>query len=356
MHKVMIHPADYGDCSGAIERAFEIFPLEIEGRKVMVKPNVLSAMGPEEGVTTHPAVLSAVIEKLEKSGAAEIIVGDNTGARSYGANEETFRKSGLLEAAGRYYQNIGTSAREVVLSSRFFDKLSVSRAILDADIYIYLPKFKTHGLTIVTAAVKNNYGILPGGQKGKGHRIAGDPLNFNELVVDVFGLRVPDLIIVDAVVGMEGNGPVSTDLRQIGKIMASDNAVALDATISRMMGFDPAHLRFIQVAKEKGYGDHDEGMIEIIGEFSPIPDFKLPPSAEGRVEGGHPEMKELLERQARMRPKADEALCTGCETCVEQCPVSALAMADGLPQVDPDKCIVCFCCQENCPEKAIQLR
>ncbi|MBW1804576.1 MAG: 4Fe-4S binding protein, partial [Deltaproteobacteria bacterium] len=198
-------------------------------------------------------------------------------------------------------------------------------------------------------------GILPGGQKGMGHRVAGDPFHFNELIVDVFGLMVPDLIIVDAVVGMEGNGPVSTDLRKIGRIMASDNAVALDATISRMMGFDPGQLRFIQVAKKRGYGDYQEDMIEILGEFSPIPDFKLPPSAVGSADGGRPEMKALLERQARMRPKADEALCTGCGTCVEQCPVSALSMTDGLPQVDPEKCIVCYCCQENCPEKAIQL-
>lgn len=355
MHKVMVHPAEYDDCFDAVERAFKLFPLEIEGKKVMVKPNALNGASPEEGVTTHPSVLSAVIERLEKSGAAEVVVGDNPGARSYGANEETFRKCGLLEAAKEYYQNIGTSASEVELSSRFFNKLSVSKAILDADIYISLPKFKTHGLTIVTAAVKNNYGILPGGQKLKGHRIAGDPLNFNELVVDVFGLRVPDLFIVDAVVGMEGNGPASVDLRHIGKIMASDNAVALDATISRMMGFNPASLRFIQVAKERGYGDYEKERIEIIGEFSPIPDFKLPPSAEGRGEGGSAAFRERMERQAQMRPKVDEALCTGCETCVENCPVSALSMVRGLPKMDPDKCIVCYCCQENCPEKAIQL-
>ncbi len=351
MHKIMIHPAEYDDCFDAIKRAFELFPLEIEGRKVMVKPNVLNGSSPDEGVTTHPSVLSAVIERLEKLGAAEIVVGDNPGASSYGSNEETFRKCGLLEAAKGYYQNIGTSASEVALSSRFFSNLSVSKAILDADIYISLPKFKTHGLTIVTAAVKNNYGILPGGQKAKGHRISGNPLNYNELVVDVFGLRVPDLFIVDAVVGMEGNGPVSKDLRHIGKIMASDNAVALDATISRMMGFNPANLRFIQVAKERGYGDYEEERIEIIGEFTPIIDFKLPPPAEGRP----PSSRVMIERQAQMRPKADEALCTGCETCVEQCPVSALSMVDGLPEVDPDRCIVCYCCQENCPEKAIQL-
>ena len=355
MHKVMINPAEYDDCFDAIERAFEIFPLAIEGRKVIVKPNVLTYSSPEEGITTHPSILSAVIEKLEKSHAAEIVVGDNTGARSYGDNEETFSKCGLIGAAKGYYKNIGTSASEVTLSSRFFSKLSVSKAILDADIYISLPKFKTHGLTIVTAAIKNNYGILPGGQKVKGHRITGNPLNFNEFVVDVFGLRIPDLFIVDAVVGMEGNGPASKDLRHIGKIMASDNGVALDATISRMMGFDPANLRFIQIAGERGYGDYEEDKIEIIGEFSPIPDFKLPPSVDGAGVGRPPNHRERMERLARMRPKADATLCTACGTCIDQCPVSALSMVDDLPIVDPDLCITCCCCQEICPERAIQL-
>jgi NAD-dependent dihydropyrimidine dehydrogenase PreA subunit len=243
----------------------------------------------------------------------------------------------------------------VAFSSRFFEKISVSKAILDADIYISLPKFKTHGLTMVTAAVKNSYGILPGGQKARGHRIAGNPVNFSELVVDVFGLRVPDLIIVDAVVGMEGNGPVSEDLRHIGRIMASDNAVALDATISRMMGVDPANLRFIQVAVERGYGDFKEEGIEIIGEFNTVPDFKLPPYVKPDAGGVLPAHREMMDRLAKMRPKADEALCSGCETCIDQCPVSALAMLDGIPFVDPDKCIICYCCQESCPERAIEL-
>jgi len=58
-----------------------------------------------------------------------------------------------------------------------------------------------------------------------------------------------------------------------------------------------------------------------------------------------------------MKPQADPELCTGCGTCVEQCPVSALSMSSNtVPQADADICISCFCCQEICPEKAIALR
>jgi uncharacterized protein (DUF362 family)/ferredoxin len=356
MYKVMIQNAEYEDCLAAVAQAFELFPMQLEGKKVMVKPNVLRGNAPEEAITTHPAVLKAVIDVLEKSNPAEITVGDNPGAMSYGANEETFRKTGLLDAAGKYYRNIGQNVSEVKVPSGFFKTLRVSKAILEADIYISVPKFKTHGLTVLSGAIKNNYGILPGAQKANGHCIAGNPFNFNELVVDIFGIRIPDLVIIDGILGMEGNGPASTDLRHIGKILASNNAVALDATISRMMGFDPADLRFLQIAKERGYGSYEEDKIEIIGELSPVPDFLLPPSARGEGGGLPPGAGGFMERLTKLRPKADESLCTGCGSCVEECPAEALTIEEVYPEVDPEKCIACFCCQEKCPEKAIQLQ
>ena len=97
-------------------------------------------------------------------------------------------------------------------------------------------------------------------------------------MVDVFGLRVPDLFIVDAVVGMEGNGPALKDLRDIGKIIASDNAMAVDATMDRMMGVEHGSLRFLQVAKERGFGEYNASAIEIVGELSRLPKFKFPPT------------------------------------------------------------------------------
>lgn len=356
MHTVMILDSTYEDCRPAVQRAFELFPRELKGKKIIVKPNALRANPPEEAVTTHPAVLKAVIEELEKHDPAQIVVGDNPGMISYGANEATFKKTGLLAAAGNYYRNIGDSAAKIDIDSRLYKTLSVSNAILDADIYISLPKFKTHGLTILSGAIKNNYGILPGAQKADGHCSAGNPFNFHELVVDVYGIRIPDLIIVDAILGMEGNGPVSKEVRQIGKILASDNGVAIDATIARMMGYDPANLRFLQVAQQKGYGDYAAEKIEIMGELSPIADFKLPPAAYGDGDGMPASGQGFIEKLTRMRPSADRTLCTGCGTCVDECPAQALSLVDGYPQVATERCIACYCCQEKCPEKAIQLR
>ena len=233
--------------------------------------------------------------------------------------------------------------------------VSVSRAVMEADIVISLPKFKTHGLTVMTGAIKNSYGILPGAQKAALHRAAGNPYRFHEVVTQVFRLRPPDLFIVDGVVGMEGNGPAGTDLRNIGLVLASDNAVALDAIIATMMGCDPAKLRFLQKAQELGLGSYDLENIQVIGKLKRIDDFKLPPLG-GEALFNNENIQNIMRSRTMLRPQADPDRCTGCGTCVEQCPVSALSIRDQIPEVDPEKCVTCFCCQEICPEQAISLK
>jgi len=355
MSKVLIHPATYDNVHEAIDRVFELFPMRVKGKEILLKPNVLRASSAQESIVTHPAVLRAVVEKMEAMGATSIVVGDNPGLFSYGANEETFTKTGLMQAAKGHYKNIGDDSRKVDFNTKFMPTVSVSSAVLDADIVISLPKFKTHGLTVLTGAIKNSYGILPGAQKAMLHKAAGSPERFHEVVVDVFRLRVPDFFIVDAVVGMEGNGPASPDLRNIGLILASDNAVAIDAVIATMMGCDPGRLRFLQKAKEAGLGDYDLNSIEVIGELKPLPDFKLPPLG-GEAILRNEAMQSIIHDRTLLRPGADPVKCTGCGTCIDHCPMSALSLIENIPQVDAARCIACFCCQEMCPEQAIALR
>ncbi|MDY6792374.1 MAG: DUF362 domain-containing protein [Thermodesulfobacteriota bacterium] len=355
MPKVMIHPATYDDVRVAVNTAFKLFPLEVTGKKVLIKPNVLRSSTAEEGIVTHPAVLKAVVDKVEEMEPASLIVGDNPGLFSYGANEESFEKTGLLSAAKGYYENIGNDSVKVDFNPDFMPRVSLSRAVLEADVIISLPKFKTHGLTVMTVAIKNSYGFLPGAQKSKLHRVAGSSERFHDVVVDVFQLRVPDLFIVDAVVGMEGNGPASPDLRNIGLILASNNAVALDSTIARMMGVDPDRLQFLKKARVIGLGDYDLDQIEIIGELKLLSDFKLPPLG-GEAIMENQAAQEMIRSKTLLTPRANPDLCTACGTCIDQCPVSALSMNEDLPEVDDETCIRCFCCQEICPEKAIALR
>jgi len=355
MPKVMIHPAEYDNVHQAVDRAFELFPVEVTGRKVLIKPNVLRASEAKEGIVTHPAVLRSVVEKVEKMDPASLVVGDNPGIFSYGANEESFKKTGLMEAAKGYYQNIGNDSQKVDFNPEYMPMVSLSRAVLEADIIISLPKFKTHGLTVMTGAIKNSYGLLPGAQKAQLHKAAGSPERFHEVVAEVFRLRVPDLFIVDAVVGMEGNGPASPDLVDIGLIMASDDAMAMDTVMAKMMGLDPGRLHFLQKGKEIGLGDYDLDKIEIIGELKTLPDFKLPPLG-GEIVTGNKAIQEMMHSRTLLLPQTDPELCTACETCIDQCPVSALSMNGDTPLVDAETCITCFCCQEICPEKAITLK
>jgi uncharacterized protein (DUF362 family)/Pyruvate/2-oxoacid:ferredoxin oxidoreductase delta subunit len=358
MPRVLVEPTDYQSCRAAVEKAFKTFAPPVRGKKVLVKPNVLRAARPEEAVTTHPAVLRAVVECLLDLGAGEITVGDNPGVMGYGANEASFERAGLIEASLGHYRNIGLEAEEVPFSvlgdTSVLAKVSVSRAVLEADCFISLPKFKTHGLTVVTGALKNSYGILPGAQKAYLHKLSGTPERFQEVVVDVFRLRPPDFILVDAVLGMQGNGPASTDLRWVGRVLAGDNAVAVDAVICRLMGLDPARLRMLTKARELGLGDYAAEAVEVLGALVPIEGFRLPP-LDGAATHRSPGIQQLLENRIAMRPKADPARCTACGTCVAQCPAQALSIVDGLAVADKTLCIGCFCCQEMCPEKAISL-
>jgi uncharacterized protein (DUF362 family)/NAD-dependent dihydropyrimidine dehydrogenase PreA subunit len=354
MHRVMIHPATYENCREAVDRAFELFPQKISGKKVVIKPNVLRTSKAEEHIVTNPALLRAVIEKVEELSPAEIVVGDNPGLFDYGDNENSFEKTGLMAAAKGYYKNLGDTTQHLPFNPDFMPEIGVSKEIMDADILISLPKFKTHGLTVMTGAIKNSYGILPGAQKARLHQLAGTPERFHEVIAEVFRLRVPDFFIMDAVVGMEGNGPASPELREIGLILAADNAVALDAVVARMMGIDPARLRFLQKAKAFGLGDFDSEMIEIEGKMQILANFKLPPLG-GEAIAGNQAILQLMNSKAYVKPKADPDLCTACGACIEHCPVAALTLQETIPVVDADTCIACFCCQEICPEKAMSL-
>jgi len=354
MKQVMIHPATYDNCREAVAKAFELFPQDIAGKKVVIKPNVLRASQADEHIVTNPAVLAAVVDKVESLGPAQIIVGDNPGLFNYGENEASFAQPGLMAAAKGYYKNLGDSSVQLPFDPELMPEIGVSQEIMDADIVISLPKFKTHGLTVMTGAIKNSYGILPGAQKAKLHQLAGSPERFHEVIVEVFRLRIPDLFIMDAVIGMEGNGPASPELREIGLILAADNAVALDAVVARMMGLDPHRLRFLRQAKAFGLGDYDAQSMEIIGEMRVLENFKVP-QLGGEAIASNPAVQNLLNSKARVIPAANPETCTGCGSCIDHCPVSALTMVEDLPKVDPQLCIACFCCQEICPEKAMSL-
>jgi len=353
-HVVMIRPAAYDACRAAVDNAFELFPLNLTGKKVLIKPNVLRRSAPEEAVTTHPSVLKAVIERVKESKPGALWVGDNPGVVGYGENEDCFRVTGLRDVAGDHYVNLNERITTVPFTPAAEGNIQVSSAVLEADIIISVPKFKTHGLTVLSGAIKNSYGILPGALKGLMHQRAGTPIAFQHMVLEVFKLRVPDLFIMDAIVGMQGNGPASKDLRHIGLIMAADNAIAMDAVMAMMVGLDPSSLPALVMAAEQKLGSFDKKDLTIDGEFKTLQDFMLPLMPESGYAA--PGMRQFFDKALAAVPVVNVGSCTICEECVEICPGKALTVEGSLLRVDLGKCIKCYCCQELCPQNAIQLK
>ncbi len=350
---VLVVEAEYSQTDGAMEEILEAIPLAWGGKKVLIKPNMLGPYSPEKGVTTHPSLIRSLVRALRRRGAA-CLVGDNPGMNGYAANERCARISGILEAAEGAYVNLAKDPVQVSGKSALVENLVVSRNVLEADRVVNVPKFKTHVQTRITGAVKNMFGILVGAEKARVHLSVPRPREFSEALVDIYQIRVPDLTIMDAVVGMEGNGPSSRDLRPVGKIMASLNGVSLDGLMAAMMGFKPGNVDYLDIAWERGLGEIEPDRLEVQGAWEPLPGFRspLPYISRGRL--GTWVNRLLYRPLVKPRLKVCGDLCAQCGVCVEQCPAQALSPGE-TPRLDEKKCISCYCCYELCPHQAIEL-
>jgi uncharacterized protein (DUF362 family)/NAD-dependent dihydropyrimidine dehydrogenase PreA subunit len=338
---------------GVVEYILEAFPFPWKGKRVVIKPNILGPYPPEKGVTTHPSLIRALVRALKKREAI-CLVGDNPGLTGYAANERCARISGILEAADGGYVNFVKETIQIPLKSRLIDKLVISRAILDADLIINVPKFKTHMQTRVTGAVKNMFGILVGAEKARVHLSAPRPKDFSEALVDIYQIRVPDLTIMDAVVGMEGNGPSGKDLRTIGKILASGNGVSVDGLMAAMMGLPWEGVDYLSIASQRGLGEIAPGQLEVRGNWAPLKKYKTPLNFVSRGWFGMLVNKLFYRSLVKPRLTVRPEICTQCGVCVQHCPAQALSMKD-VPCLDEKKCISCYCCYELCSSQAIEL-
>jgi ferredoxin len=229
----------------------------------------------------------------------------------------------------------------------------IAKDVLDADIVVNLPKLKTHALTYFTGSVKNTFGYVVGGGKIRAHSQATNPRRFAEILVDIFQVRPPELNIMDAVEAMEGNGPSQGSVRHLGKVLASNNAVSLDAVALHLIGRKVKAVPHLEIAGDRGLGAVDISEISLIGKLTPVTNFKMPatfvPGIVGIV------LNRFLSRWINCVPETIKANCKKCGICVNHCPVEAMKMADDFPIADKNKCINCYCCQEMCPEDAIRL-
>ena len=349
--KVIIRNASYDSVKEVVEEILDAFPRAWEGKRVLVKPNILGPWKAERGVTTHPSIVGAVVDYLLKRGA-KVSVGDNPGLLGYADNEKSARVCGILEASRGCFVNLGKEPLKVNVDSKYIDEITISRQVIDCDVLISLPKFKTHSLTVITGAVKNSYGFIVGGEKVLLHAKAALLEKFSEAAVDVYALRPPDISIMDAVICMDGKGPSGGGLVEAGKIIASANAVSLDAVAVSMAGVKPGDIPMLRIAGKRGLGEVDLSLLEIDGPFEPIEGFRMPRNFAGGLMGAV--INRFLFPLLRARPSFDRRRCTKCRACHEVCPVGAISWEDG-PVLLRGKCISCFCCMESCLFDAVGL-
>jgi len=324
-----------------------------KGQTVLLKPNMLSAKEPERGITTHPVVLEAMIREVRSVGA-KVLMGDSPSGAFKGI-KRFWENTGFRELADRTkVKLVNFEADGTIIKKTENRTYHLAKSVFEVDAVINLPKFKTHGYTLYTGAIKNIYGTLPGLQKGNFHKQYPHPRNFSEILVDLYGLVKPVLHVMDGILGMEGNGPATGDRRNTGLLLASQDGVALDAVASSLMGFEENEIDAIRLASERGFGESQLQNIDVVGvkrEDVQFSDFNLPSNRLVRLIPGF--LVRWVTKFLWVRPRADLEKCTGCGVCARSCPVNAIEMVEGFPVTDYHTCINCLCCNESCPEGAV---
>jgi uncharacterized protein (DUF362 family)/Pyruvate/2-oxoacid:ferredoxin oxidoreductase delta subunit len=316
---------------------------------------MLAAKAPEKAITTHPVFLEAVAHEVFSAGG-RVVVGDSPAGGVKGI-DRFWENTGIgksVESFGGELVKLETAGTKAVAANG--RTLHISSVLDKVDVVINLPKLKTHGLTLFTGAVKNCFGLLPGFQKANLHKAAPKVDPFSSILVDVFSLVKPSLNIMDAIVGLEGNGPSSSGSpRKIGLVFASHDAVALDAIAARIIGFGERDIATTRIATERRLGESDLSRIRLEGsslsEIS-VPDYVLPSNSLLRWV---PEwFAKVASRFFWVHPEAIAEKCVACGICIDQCPVSCMIPdINGVPKIDYENCINCLCCDESCPDGAI---
>ena len=325
------------------------------GQNVLLKPNMLSDHRPEDAVTTHPEIVRALIRLVKQAGATPIVadsaassinierVWENTGFRALCA-EESVPLLNLEKAGSQRFEFHGVP-------------FSVAKPVLDADLVINVPKLKTHVLTVLTYAVKNMFGAIPGYQKTMLHKQFHDPISFGHLLASLYAIIRPGLTIGDAVIGMEGNGPSNGNPVHYGFLAASADGVALDTIICHWLKINPQHVPYFSFLQQAGTGETQWQAIDVVGDsLSQVPmrPIKLPPVFIGKMVPDW--LYHWLGPLLWIYPVMTDA-CVACGLCVRSCPVAALTIAKGKrPVLTRERCIQCCCCHEVCPAGAVVLQ
>lgn len=234
------------------------------GETVLIKPNQTVYYSAEEGCTTDPLVVGALIRIVKRAGASRVQVAESSGG--FFSSLECMSITGVAAVAekeGAELIDLGseeTPNRTVTIpGGRVIQSVPLPISLLDADVIINVPKAKTHHIEPISGALKNWVGVVNQTWRNQHH---GD-LDMMGRFMDIMMVTRPTLCVVDALIAGEGDGPIANQPHWIGCILASTDPVATDVAICRLLGHDWGKLNFAREAEERGLGIREP--IDFIG-------------------------------------------------------------------------------------------
>ncbi|MDZ4165220.1 MAG: DUF362 domain-containing protein [Smithellaceae bacterium] len=317
--------------------------------RVLIKPNLLMAAAPDRAITTHPSLVRAAAEYVLERGAIPQI----SDSPAMGSFERIMDKGGFRDAlAGKGVVCLPFKETRLVDLGHPFGRVALAEEALDAGVIINLPKLKTHAQLLLTLGVKNMFGAVVGFEKPQWHMKMGSRRElFALLMVRIYEQFKPAFTILDGITALEGDGPGRGGRpREVGVIMGSSSAHALDLMVCRLLKLDPARLPTLKVAREMGLLPDP---LELDGELPRVAGFILPALSPNL--SGPKFIQGFIRRHLLSNPRCDPDLCNICGECGQICPVEAVSY-EGKAIFDLKTCIRCYCCQEICPEGAIMIR
>jgi len=237
--------------------------IELPGKPILLKPNFVSTS--RSLAATHVDAIKAVMDFFLELGAKSFLIGEAAAGHTW----DGYRNFNYLELEKTYPVklldlNEDRWIKTKILNSRFnTSEVRVSKTVLDS-YRISVTRPKTHDFCIVTLALKNMaVGSLIGSDKWRIHQ---GYKAFNLNLVKLARLTSPHLSIIDGVVGMEGDGPVSGSEISSGFTVASANALACDLVTATLMGFDYKNIGYLWYGTKIGLGPENLDEIEVVGE------------------------------------------------------------------------------------------
>jgi len=321
---------------------------------VLLKPNLLSPRHPDLAVTTHPALVAAVARLCWQAGAGQVWIADSpAGAHS---DQQLWQKTGMQQVAaelGAQLQSVSAPLAPRACGQGM--QLPVPAWLEQVDVIIDLPKLKTHLLTTLTGAMKNMYGLVVGQAKSHYHASYPAPQAMSAFLVDVYEALRPHLVVMDAIVAMEGNGPANGRPRPLGIVLAASDAVALDWVACRYLNTPPLQIAMLKLAVQRQ--PELPAAIQVCGSGATLtpPPLRLPIGRWMQHLPGR--LFHWLSWLLCRHPAIDPGRCCRCELCARVCSQKAIVWheASQCYRVDRQRCILCMCCLESCPHDAVAI-